>query len=100
MNSNEQKVADAYKQARWAVLRNGWPDFLMYRRTANGKVEIRAVEVKSKTDKLSTAQKAMHRVLSRFGVRIDVVYTSKDNPFVMQPIKPTGRTPRADSGFT
>ena len=46
MNLNEQKVADAYKQVRWTVLRNGWPDFLMYR-TRVGKLEIRAVEVKS-----------------------------------------------------
>lgn len=63
MNFFEERVKQAYENQGWAAIRDGWPDFLMYR-VVDGKVELRAVEVKSEQDKLRPNQKKMLALLS------------------------------------
>lgn len=50
MNRAEQVVAEKLKSEGWEIYNSGWPDFLLTK-FENGKLLVRAVEVKSaKTD--------------------------------------------------
>ena len=64
MSKFEDKVVDVHRELGWNVLRNGWPDFLMYREV-DGKLEVRAAEVKSENDALRPNQIKMLDLLSR-----------------------------------
>ena len=64
MNKFERKVADKLEAEGWTVLNSGWPDFLAVKKKANGKWELKAVEVKSKKDSLRPNQCEMLDALS------------------------------------
>lgn len=55
----------------WRVLKNGWPDYMLIRKTDAGQLEFQAVEVKQdhETDPLREAQKLMLSVLTFLGMK-------------------------------
>jgi len=73
MNKLEE-IAKVYLEKQgYKVYRNGWPDFLVT--DSSGKKGF-CIEVKSKSDNLSTEQKNIHRFLQLLGVP---TYTFKEN---------------------
>ncbi|MBF6557036.1 MAG: VRR-NUC domain-containing protein [Acidimicrobiales bacterium] len=65
MNAFEQSVHDALVRRGCTVLRNGWPDFLVF--TPGGQQGY-ALELKRGSDRLSDAQIRMHAALADFGI--------------------------------
>jgi len=61
MTPFEQAAKEKFEKEGWTVLNSGWPDFLLIRGQ-----EVKAVEVKSGTDKIRANQKQVLDVLSRF----------------------------------
>jgi hypothetical protein len=74
MTPSEQAAHDCLRADGWTVLRNGWPDFLCFRRSSANHPEIIAVEVKHHTDRLQPEQKAIHRLLMEAGLPIYLCY--------------------------
>jgi Holliday junction resolvase len=66
MNRRELAVARSLRAEGWHVIRNGWPDFLCVRG-----LEVKAVEVKSRADRLSIAQKRAHKALRVAGIETE-----------------------------
>ncbi len=66
MSNFEDKVAAGYEAEGWKVYRNGWPDMLLVRKNADGKLEVKAAEVKSKTDDFRGNQLKVCVALSLF----------------------------------
>lgn len=64
MSKFEDKVAAAYAAQGWTVFRNGWPDMLLVRADADGKLELKAVEAKSEKDNFHGNQLKVCAVLS------------------------------------
>ncbi len=62
-NKIETRVRRHYKKLGYRVLRNGWPDFLMFRETVED-FELVAVEAKSRNGKLTMEQFAVLEKLS------------------------------------
>jgi len=62
--ANEPIVARKAESLGWKVLRNGWPDLLLYDRATK---KIIAIEVKSsKKEKPKTHQRRMHKILKEY----------------------------------
>lgn len=72
MNDLEKSVREKYIQEGWTVLRDGWPDFLVFRQGVNGKTELRGIEVKSKTDVIRSNQHIVLTLLAQV-MKIQVV---------------------------
>jgi VRR-NUC domain len=72
MNALETKMSDSLTKGGWTVLKQGWPDFLIYREGV-GRIHVAGVEVKSASDKLSEQQELMHRVLRAVGLPVHTV---------------------------
>ena len=70
MNKAEQRFEDRAEEKGWTVLRSGWPDYLMFRKGKNGRLEFRAVEVKlnHKDDAPRANQMEMMAALEMLGV--------------------------------
>ena len=70
LTTTEYIVKEKCEEAGWDVLRNGWPDFLLF-----DKKEKKAVflEVKSLKTGLSKDQKKMHRALKALGINVKTV---------------------------
>ena len=64
MTTFEKKVKAVLEDQGWEVMHNGWPDFLCVRKLPNGKLEVRAVEVKTKKDELRPNQRRNMAALS------------------------------------
>jgi hypothetical protein len=80
MNPREHAIKKELEAQGYTVLRRGWPDFLAFKE-ADGKLEVKGVEVKvAANDFPSKHQAAMHDVLRRFGLNIEVVI-SKTNVY-------------------
>jgi hypothetical protein len=72
MNAGERAVFEDLRREGYAVLRNGWPDFLCTR-TLAGEKEVCCIEVKSKTDRLTPEQNEVHKVLAAAGIPVRVI---------------------------
>lgn len=71
MTKNEQQLKAKLESEGWTVLRNGWPDFLIFRHTDNGS-EVIAVEQKD-TNELSLEQQKMIHALNLMGLPVLVM---------------------------
>lgn len=69
----EQVKAKEYKKAGWAVCRNGWPDFLLYRFEGN-KMIIKAIELKSINDEPRDNQWEVLEALAEAGIETSVIW--------------------------
>ncbi len=92
-SESEQKFVRKAKDKGWRVLKNGWPDFLLFRKSVDGQIEIQAVEVKQVhgDDPLRECQKLMLSLLTILGIpcyvwsseshglRLVDITTAKDN---------------------
>lgn len=71
---HESKVAIKAQSLGWTVLRNGWPDLLLYDKKTNKAL---CVEIKSIKDKLPPHQKRMHKILKKlFDLETIIVYNN------------------------
>src|SRR4030042_226789 len=71
-NTTEERAKEYLIKCKWQVLRGGWPDFLCIRESKIGTIII-GIEVKSKEDRISDAQKIMHEVLKIAGLPIYIL---------------------------
>lgn len=71
MTKGENQIKQRATEKGYEVLRNGWPDFLLYKVLENKAV---FVEVKSKKDKISKSQKRMAEVLKKLGLLYQIVW--------------------------
>ncbi len=69
-NVTESAFADRALKKGWAVLRRGWPDFLLMREKSDKSFEFMAVEVKRDSDIMRPDQIVMHAALAALGVRV------------------------------
>lgn len=60
----EKKAKARYEAEGWEVLTSGWPDFLLVKKCADGTLELKGVEAKSKGDKLRPNQRRTLAALS------------------------------------
>ena len=74
VNLNEDKVRIKYERLGYKVLRNGAPDFLMfkYNKEEDKMSDIIFVEVKTKQDKLSYEQSVYRKVLESLGLNYNL----------------------------
>jgi hypothetical protein len=72
MTAAELVVFEKLQSEGFAVVNRGWPDFLAFR-IVNGIPELRAVEVKGPTDRMSEYQRNMHDLLAQAGIKVQVV---------------------------
>ena len=72
VNKREQTVKEEALKLGWDVLRNGWPDFLLYDKNTNQAI---LIEVKScnKSGVLSKEQKKMHKILRKLGLNVQTI---------------------------
>jgi hypothetical protein len=70
VKTNEESVLAEFKTEGWSPMRNGWPDYLLVRSTADGKLEFLGLEVKCDRDQLSDEQRAMHVALLCAGIKV------------------------------
>jgi hypothetical protein len=71
-NKTETAFAKRAQAKGYAVLRRGWPDFLLMRQRSDKSFEFLAVEVKRAGDVIRPDQVTMHAALSQMGVRVFV----------------------------
>jgi hypothetical protein len=65
VNKLERAVKAEYDKEGWTALRDGWPDFLFVRKV-DGKLQIRAVEVKGRKDSVRSNQREVIDALAAF----------------------------------
>jgi hypothetical protein len=69
MNHRELFIKNKYEQEGWKALHNGAPDFLFLKVKDSQIEDIMAIEVKSKVDKLTYAQKVWRDVLKKANIK-------------------------------
>lgn len=72
VNRREGIIAEKYKALGYKPMHTGAPDFLMLKVQSGEIVEVLAVEVKSRTDKLTYEQKVYQMVFRRAGIEYRV----------------------------
>ena len=86
MRPSEQKAKEYYELRGYTVLKDGWPDFLVYK-TVNGQKDIRAVEVKLNVDAVRPNQQENHRILNMLGVPVDIHWVGRQPSLRRKPGK-------------
>lgn len=82
MNVGEQQVALRLEKEGWSVLRNGFPDFIVFK-VVNGKVVWKGVEVKQFQERLREEQYKMKHFFARIGVPFEVMCPDKSSEEVL-----------------
>jgi hypothetical protein len=81
LNPRERAIGRFIHQQGWSVLRNGWPDLLVFQ-TVRGlpcaSFQCFGLEVKGRGDWLTERQRAVHSVLEMQGVPVLVATTPAD----------------------
>ena len=72
MNRRELEVKKKYEDEGWKVLRNGAPDFVMFKVENNKIIEIEAVEVKCPNGKLSYEQKVWKEICNKAKIKYKI----------------------------
>ena len=74
MNDRELQVKQQYEEKGWKVLRNGAPDFLMFKtlESTNATYDVLMVEVKSTKDRLSYEQSIYREIMEQHGIPFKV----------------------------
>jgi hypothetical protein len=95
MNAREKAVKERYEAQGYTVMTRGWPDLLVLRTGAKGKIEGGGVEIKRDASDLPTKwQRRMHKALRKLGVGIRVEYAVETG--VNHPLAPIGTASASD----
>ena len=88
LTTTEYIVKDKCEEDGWDVLRNGWPDFMLFNKKEKTAIFL---EVKSIGTCLSKDQKKMHAALKALGINVKTVhigrYWEPDDPKTINAIK-------------
>jgi hypothetical protein len=86
MSESERTVDEKYIADGWLPLARGWPDRAYVRLGADGKLQVRLVEIKSGTDTLDFWQELMYQVLLSQGLDVRIDPPSKaPKKFILPP---------------
>ncbi len=85
----ETVFAERALKKGWAVLRRGWPDFLLMREKGANAFEFIAVEVKGGGDCIRPDQAVMHAALQAMGIRV-FIWTPNTKQLKKLQIDPSG----------
>jgi hypothetical protein len=76
LNRRELTVKTNYEKSGWRILRNGAPDLIALKVNERGDItDMMAVEVKSKTDRLTYEQEVYRKIFEKAGIpfKVEVV---------------------------
>jgi len=69
MRKTENLALPEFENAGWTALPpGGWPDFLLFRKDDEGKIELMCLEVKSGGDEVSVLQRIVQNLLASKGI--------------------------------
>jgi len=107
-NATERIAKEAYEREGWNVVHFGAPDFLLWRRTPRGRMEVAFAEVKVAGGELSPSQMVWLAALDGLRARVEIarvshhgnikletpVYRSKDRRLMLLPTMVSARRRR------
>jgi VRR-NUC domain len=90
-NYREKHIKKWIESYGYKILQTGWPDFLCSRMLGGRKIFC-FIEAKCDGDRVSQAQKTMHRALEQLGIPVSVVFSQDASLSGVRHISPQTRT--------
>jgi len=74
---SERPTDAKYRAAGWYAFSDGWPDRVYARIKESGELEVKFVEIKSRSDRVRLNQQFMHSLLLSKGIKVEIEPASK-----------------------